>query len=140
MSRSGYYDDGPNSQEEQWAMIRYAGMLASAKRGKRGQAFFRDLLAALDAMPEKRLIADALQTPDGAVCAIGSLGVARGIDLQRLDPEDPDGIANEFDVATPLVCEVEWQNDENSWGKDSPESRWCRMRAWVSAQIKDPTP
>ncbi len=43
MSRSGYCDDGPSDQEEQWAMIRYAGQLASAKRGKRGQQFFREL-------------------------------------------------------------------------------------------------
>ena len=56
MSRSGYVDD----MCDQWAMIRYRGAVRSAIRGRRGQAFLREMLAALDAMPEKRLTAGAL--------------------------------------------------------------------------------
>lgn len=56
MSRSGYVDD----MGDQWAMIRYRGAVSSAIRGRRGQAFLREMLAALDAMPEKRLISGAL--------------------------------------------------------------------------------
>lgn len=56
MSRSGYVDD----MCDEWAMIRYRGAVKSAIRGKRGQAFLREMLAALDAMPEKRLTAGAL--------------------------------------------------------------------------------
>ena len=56
MSRSGYVDD----MCDEWALIRYRGAVKSAIRGKRGQAFLREMLAALDAMPEKRLISGAL--------------------------------------------------------------------------------
>lgn len=60
MSRSGY-----TSECENFAMWR--GRVASATRGKRGQSFFRALLAALDAMPEKSLITHALETETGEV-------------------------------------------------------------------------
>lgn len=60
MSRSGYTDDGWDDESAQWAAIRYAGALKSAVRGKKGQAFLRELLAALDAMPVKRLIREHL--------------------------------------------------------------------------------
>jgi hypothetical protein len=45
------------------------------------------LVAALDAMPDKRLIAHELRK-NGEVCALGSVGAARGLDLEALDPED----------------------------------------------------
>ena len=61
MSRSGYTDDGWDDESAQWASIRYAGALKSAMRGKRGQAFLKELLAALDAMPVKRLIREHLE-------------------------------------------------------------------------------
>ncbi len=63
MSRSGYSDD-----LDSWALIRWRGQVASAIRGRRGQAVLRDLLAALDAMPEKALVASELETPQGEVC------------------------------------------------------------------------
>lgn len=138
MSRSGYSDDG---DFDQWEHIKWRGQVASAFRGRRGQDFFRDLLKALDDMPEKRLIAEELQQPDGAVCTIGALGAARGVEMEKLHVEDYEGIAAAFGVARQVVQEVEWMNDEGSYYTESPESRWCRMRAWVSAQIKqDPTP
>jgi hypothetical protein len=56
MSRSGYCED----MDDQWAHIRWRGAVTSAIRGRRGQAFLREMLAALDAMPEKRLVAGAL--------------------------------------------------------------------------------
>lgn len=56
MSRSGYSDE----IDDQWLSIMWRGRVTSAMRGKRGQAFLRDLVEALDAMPEKRLIAEYL--------------------------------------------------------------------------------
>jgi hypothetical protein len=56
MSRSGYTEEC----EDNWQTIRWRGAVKSAIRGKRGQAFLREMLAALDAMPEKRLIAGDL--------------------------------------------------------------------------------
>lgn len=87
MSRSGYSDDIDN-----WQMIKWRGMVASATRGKRGQKFFRDLLEALDVMPVKELIDSELEK-DGDVCAIGSLGKHRCIDMDKIDPECPDQVA-----------------------------------------------
>lgn len=133
MSRSGYSDDYDGTE---WDMIRWRGAVASAIRGARGQALLRELRDALDAMPEKRLIAEELQDQTGAVCTIGALGVARGVDLSKLHVEDYDSIAAEFGVARALIQETEYMNDEGGRRGQSPESRWCRMRAWVSAQIK----
>lgn len=131
MSRSGYSDD-----IEQWDLIRWRGQVASAIRGKRGQAFLRELRDALDAMPEKKLIAHELQNDCGGVCAIGSVGVQRCVDMAPLDPEDPQGVAAAFGIAHQLVQEIEWMNDEAGW-HDTPEGRWARVRGWVADNIKD---
>ncbi len=88
MSRANYCDD-----LDQWDMIRWRGQVASAIRGKRGQTFLRDLLAALDGLADKRLIKDELITEEGDVCAIGALGLARGIEMKDLDPEEPETVA-----------------------------------------------
>lgn len=135
MSRSGYTDDDDSGMLAMWR-----GQVASAIRGKRGQGLLRDLLAALDVMPEKRLIAHDL-IKDGEVCAIGSLGVQRGIELEALDPEDYDRVAETFGVAHQLVQEIEYMNDERWFGRgeEPPEHRWQRMRDWVAAQIRQPT-
>ena len=132
MSRSGYVDE-PDSN---WQLIKWRGMVASATRGKRGQQFFRDLIAALDAMPEKCLIADDLQDEHGDVCAIGSLGLKRGIDMSKLDPEEPEQIGEAFDIAPCLAQEVVYMNDEWAfWDKETPQQRWVRMRTWAEKQL-----
>lgn len=128
MSRSGYNEDIDN-----WQLIRWRGMVASATRGKRGQKFYRDLLDALDALPEKQLIAEELEK-DGQVCAIGSLGLIRGIDMSELDPEEPETVAAAFDIATCLAQEVVYENDEGA-DRETPEQRFVRMRTWVEKQI-----
>ncbi|MGX9980652.1 hypothetical protein [Methylobacterium fujisawaense] len=139
MSRSGYVDD--YDQDDQWGHIRYRGMIASATRGKRGQAFFRDLLAALDAMPAKRLIRNDLIREDSTgyenVCTLGALGRARRIDMTNLDPDDAETVAGKFDIATPLAREVVWENDEAGPWRETPEARWLRVRTWVASQIKE---
>lgn len=139
MSRSGYNDCGDN-------LAMWRGMVASATRGKRGQAFFRALLAALDAMPEKRLITNALQAEDGEVCAIGALGKARGIDMSDVDADEPSEVAPLFDIAECLAQEVVYMNDEyydrtltadhKAYRDYTPEERWQKMREWVAKQIR----
>lgn len=132
MSRSGYddnYDD-----EDLFNLWRNA--VERAIKGKRGQSFLREMRDALDAMHDKKLIAHKL-IQDGEVCAIGSVGVARGTRMDDLDPERPDVIAGRFGISTALVREIEFMNDEGCWNLESPQARWCRMRAWVSAQIKE---
>lgn len=133
MSRSGYSDD---YDMENWDLIRWRGQVASAIRGKRGQAFLRELVAALDAMPEKRLIANELES-FGNVCAIGSVGMQRGVDMTKLDPDDYDRIAATFGIAPQLVQEIEWMNDEAYFGQ-TPEGRWKFMRDWAVRKLKTP--
>lgn len=133
MSRSGYSDD---YDLENWDLIRWRGQVASAIRGKRGQAFLRELVAALDAMPEKRLIANELES-FGNVCAIGSVGMQRGVDMTKLDPDDYDRIAATFGIAPQLVQEIEWMNDEAYFGQ-TPEGRWKFMRDWAVRKLKTP--
>lgn len=133
MSRSGYdedYDERfPNSLEL------YRSSVAQATRGKRGQEFFKALVEALDAMPEKALIAEELETPEGAVCAIGALGRAKNIPMSDLDPEDAFSVGKRFNIAECLTREVVFMNDEVGFGIQSPQSRWARMRAWAQSQI-----
>lgn len=124
--RCGYSEDCENN----WELIMWRGAVASAIRGKRGQAFLRELLTALDALPDKRLIAEELQQ-DGEVCAIGSVGLLRKIDMEALDPEDYTAIAEKFGISEALVREIEYVNDEYSWYSLSPETRFAVVRRWV---------
>lgn len=139
MSRSGYsdwddYDEGAN-----WAMIRWRGAVASATKGARGQTLLREMLAALDAMPTKELIAHDIETETGAVCALGALGKARGMEMQVIDPECPEQVAGSFNAAPALVKEIVYENDECGGYHETPHQRWCRMRAWVAGQVKEQT-
>ena len=144
MSRSGYSDNCDN-----WDLIRWRGAVTSAIRGKRGQSFLRELVAALDAIPTKRLIAEALEC-GGEVCALGSIGRQRGIAMGHIDPwgQDGDGdnselLASMFKIPMALAKEIMFENDQDfRWSTDdeTPEQRWSRMRAWAVAKIKQPTP
>ena len=143
MSRSGYTDDC----DDQWRHIMWRGAVKSAMRGKRGQEFLRELLATLDAMPEKRLLAVTINTTEGC-CAIGSVTKARGIDtsdLEILDPDDDYGdsaraLAKRIGIAESMAQEIVYMNDEGAWGAETPEQRWTRMREWVAKKIKQATP
>lgn len=131
MSRSDYSE----YMDDTWQYIMWRGQVASAIRGKRGQQFFRDLISSLDAMPDKRLIRNELRK-DGEVCALGSLGAQRGINLEEIDPEDYDTVASKFNVAHQLAREVMWQNDE-TYSYCTPEQRWERMRNWAVENLNE---
>ena len=133
MSRSGYSEDLDN-----WALIKWRGQVASATRGRRGQSLLRDLLAALDAMPKKELIAHELELANGDRCALGVVGMARGIDMSRLDPSEPEDVAAAFDIARPLAMEIVYENDDGDFfGQETLHERWTRMRRWVADQIRE---
>ena len=122
MSRSGYSDDCENLQL-------WRGAVDRATFGARGQAFLRRLLAALDAMPTKRLITGVIKSSTGQVCALGAL-----------DPdapyEDAEDLARHFGIARALAAEIVYENDEFPlWRSETPEQRWERMRDWVAKQI-----
>ena len=134
MSRSGYVEDY-DCEYPEWAMIRWRGAVASATKGKRGQALVREAIAALDAMPEKKLIANDLERADGCVCTLGAVGKARGLDMTGLNPEDIWTVADKFGVARALAAEIVYLNDESGPWKETPEARWARMRRHLESMI-----
>lgn len=137
MSRSGYQDDIDQQDLAMWR-----GRVMSAIRGKRGQKLLRDLAAALDAMPEKRLIQHEI-VKDGEMCALGAVGKFRGVKgLEELDPCDGgdhhESLSCDLNIAECMVQEIEWENDEGAY-KETPEQRWTRMRRWCDKHIKGAT-
>jgi hypothetical protein len=145
MGRSGYTEDDDDPHNLGYL---YRGAVKRAIEGYRGQAFLKDLLRALDALPEKRLIADSLRQPTGEVCTLGAIGVHRGLDMSGLisdpdeepdDGERADDVARLFGIAPALAKEIMYENDESGpsyWGNETPESRFARMRKWVVENIK----
>jgi hypothetical protein len=131
MSRSGYSDECDDS-DGYWGLIKWRGQVTSAIRGKRGQAFLRELLEALDAMPVKRLIKNEFW--NGEACALGVIAQKRGLDLISVDPDDYDRLAELLGIAHQLVQEIEWENDE-ALGHCTPEQRWHWMRSWIAGKL-----
>lgn len=144
MSRSGYSDDS----DDDWAMIRYRGAVASAIRGKRGQKLLREALAALDAMDDKRLAHGNMTEVDGCRCALGVVAHGRGLEeaaarldeIYEMDPEGeyyPREVAKVFDIAEALAREIVFINDELWYGSpETPEQRFRRVRNWLVENIK----
>lgn len=156
MSRSGYSDD--YGWDDHLALGRWRGAVASALRGARGQAFLREMADALDAMSEKRLLAEVIVCPNG-VCAMGAVAARRGIgpdrfyDEENVPPEqigqpigdaidirDREAVAKLLGIAPALSAEIAYVNDEGTWKEETPEERWTRVRAWVAKKIKEPKP
>lgn len=137
MSRSGYSDDCDGAELNLWR-----GAVNMGIKGKRGQAFLREALAALDAMPEKRLTTDSLHEPaTGEFCTLGVVGAARGMDLKPLEYADREPIAKAFGISAALAAEIMFENDDyDNWGgrPRTPEQRWGAMRAWVERNITKP--
>ena len=136
MSRSGYSDDCSGTELTLWR-----GAVDSAIRGKRGQKLLRELAAAMDAMPVKELISGELQA-DGAYCALGVVGAARGLSMAGVNVEDRDAVAKLFNIAPALAAEVMFENDDDYGWRDqpTPAARWTRMRAWVESNIARSAP
>ena len=94
MSRSGYTDECDG-----WEFVRWRGAVNSAIRGKRGQAFLNEMVTALDAMQEKRLLVRLagdrgrrlLRARGGRPCA------QHGPDADR--PDDRETVARTFGIA-----------------------------------------
>ena len=123
----------------------------------------RELVQALDALPEKRLAAGSLVTAEGEYCTLGALGRARGMDMAPIDPEDREAVAKAFGVAEALAAEIMYLNDEEGpqeqtafnfvvcgpmrpweshtqlrWKRNEQAGavRWSQMRAWAVAHLK----
>lgn len=147
MSRSGMIE---GCDCDPLDLARWRSAVRNAINGKRGQAFLRETLAVLDAMPEKRLVAGDWDQPvsgmpfapkGGDCCALGAVGRARKFDMTTFDPDDDlvvEEIAEQFNIASSMAREMVWANDEEGPRGETPERRWQRMREWVAAHIKEP--
>lgn len=113
MSRSGYTDDC----DDNLAFGRWRGAVKSAIEGNRGQALLVDLLAALDAMPDKRLHSGNFATADGEFCTLGVLGAQRGTKMDDLgdaeDGCDTSLVGQRFGIAPAMAAEIMDLNDEH---------------------------
>lgn len=132
MSRSGYSYDCDY-------LGLWRGAVSKAIRGNRGQSFLKEMLTALDALPEKKLITGDFKTNTGEVCALGAVGLKRGIDLTEINPEDRGPVGKLFGIAPAMAAEIMYENDEGSVarGIETPEDRFQRIRAWVVKNISE---
>ena len=130
----------------------WRGAVASALRGKRGQAFLREMRTALDELSEPRLIAGIMVATEGidweaGVCSLGAVGIRRKMDrieLDALDNAEREEIGLAFGIAGAMAAEIQWINDEASFrvigrhGRsrwETPEQRFTRVRAWIDSRL-----
>ncbi|MBO1362069.1 hypothetical protein J2D73_20005 [Acetobacter sacchari] len=85
-------------------------------------------------MEKKELIAEELEA-EGAFCTLGVVGHERGLDMQSVDPDDPEVVAKLFGIAPALVREIVFMNDEWPHHTETPAQRWSRMRGWAEKQL-----
>lgn len=141
MSRTGWYEMDDRDQDAILRMGRARGQIASATRGRRGQAFLRLALKALDNMEDKRLAAHTFGVGDGGcMCLMTSIATetGRGSVLTDVDLEDGETVcelmAAKFDVADVLVKDLVWDNEEIP--TQDPAERWRCMRERIARTIQ----
>lgn len=158
MSRIPENDDYDEDQQRRHNLWR--GNAKRELKGKRGQEFLRELLAALEALPDKRLIEGEV-AKDGAVCALGSLALKRRVDagedpaavvadLEKVNVDPWEGeciwdwAERELKAPTHIAWLVPYENDDDGSTFDyvtfkktpvTPEMRYERMVAWVRARL-----
>jgi hypothetical protein len=143
MSRSGYSEDYCDA----YSYHLYRSAVNRAIAGKRGQAFLREFIAAMDAMPVKELAVEELMYDDGSVCALGVVCKARGItpNFKMDDYENGDGaklVGKLLGIARSMAAEIAHENDEGRqyWPEriETPGERWGRMRMWAEMKLRGP--
>ena len=124
---------------------RYEAAKRSTLRDRRGQAFLRELIAALDALPRPELSEGALGDSDtGCVCALGAVALAQGDPFEELAKDEgnwsPEDAAGWYDISPTLANEIISANDDWRDGNspDVRQSRWRHVRAWAVANLIEP--
>ena len=132
MSRSGY-SDGLDS----WELIRWRGAVKSAIEGNKGQKFLKDLVKALEDMPDKKLYRSVLVDGEKC-CAMGAVCKSRGLDVTGVDPYNPKVVGDALGIARAMAAEIAYENDEDfSYRETSPEERWERMYNWAKNNLRN---
>ena len=138
MSRSWYTYDAPENDKEQQAQARHRAAVSRAIKGKRGQAFLKEMLLAMDAMPVKRL-EDYILSDDTGCCAMGAVAESRGLNVSNIDPEDRFAVAAILGIAASMVQELAYYNDEAEASFfESAEQKFVRMRRLAIHLISTP--
>lgn len=104
-----YEADGENPAENlYWPNLR------RACRSKRGQRVLREVVEALLALPQRRLIANAIKEPSGEVCAVGAVAQYKGVDLGEYregDQEDTIQIGESIGMGRMIPWHLGFMND-----------------------------
>jgi len=131
MSRSGYSEDCEYLELYRANVDRSIG-------GKRGQAFLREMIESLDAMPQRELAEVIFVDEDsGECCALGAVALSRGVENPgRLNYEDPQEAGYVLGIPWMIACEVAHENDDGALGPETPSERWVRMRVWAQEHLK----
>jgi hypothetical protein len=143
MSRHGYTDDYGCDDN---TIHLYRGAVERAIAGKRGQRLLRRLIAALEAMPEKRLAHGVVPGKDddydenahalvheGGCCAFGAVALAEKMPDWTHSLFEPSSVASAFDVAQSMAAEIEYINDDRA--PSDPEKRWQYVYDWAKRNI-----
>jgi predicted RecB family endonuclease len=71
--------------------------------------------------------------------------------VSKIDPHDPEAVAQAVGIAKQLAAEIEfendergerWENVEGKWQRitESPAERWIRMRKWLEKHTTGTSP
>lgn len=74
------------------------------------------------------------------VCALGSVALARKLDVSNLDIYDGEDMGQAFGISRAMAQEIAYMNDE--WvrpGRETNAERWTRMRKWVDENTRAET-
>lgn len=150
------------SEDEQFnnAAILWEANQERSLKSRKGQAALRRLEAALLALPEPKLIADAIVDDEGLVCGLGALAQYEhykgGLDLPQQPADDAgneawdewyamgDGekviedtmlaLAEALDVPRMVAIAIIYHNDD-SYGSITPEARYTKLLAWARSWL-----
>lgn len=121
---SRHADAGFDDDYLELSIGRWDHNLRTAIAGKRCQKILREMREALLALPQRRLIAGDLATPDGEVCAVGALAahkraIAQGTPI--------------VDAAKALAAQdpIPWQDYERQ-----PDGSWVRTLQWPDGRAR----
>ena len=117
----------------------YRANVRRSIRGKKGQAFLREMADAMDSMPVKELIAEELIDEEGNCCAIGTVCKSRGLSVKSVDSTDPESVGKLVGISRLMAAEIEFENDDDfGFEVETPAKRWTRMRKWIDSNLVTP--
>jgi hypothetical protein len=113
--------------------------LSATLYSKRGKERLREFASILDAMPEKKLIANTLER-EGQVCFVGAICRAKGVEMPKPRYDDDCDIYDtaESGQRAGIPWTLAWTMgslNDNQWGRLSPEERWLAARRWIDEQL-----